>query len=530
VGDDLPHNLQSLLEKRLDALTPNALIVLQACAVLGENANTERIGQLLGLTLSDLATQLQELELASLLSQDVGGLRCRHPLLQREALHRLAPSVARALHAAAARVLGAALERHLDLALAQACLFHMADAQEPTIGVRLAVRIARRFLDSGMPNEARLLSDAAEALHPVGAERAAVLGVRLFASRAAGDWRQVSITLSEIDTLQERPDDWDDGEVHRIAFDAGKFVGDFAQTTVASQLALLANENLSPGATKLVGINALIACCDDFNRESAQHVFASHFRPFDSRLASVEDLVGNLIFHTCFGSLDTATDVAYALSEKCMAGAAHGFKRTQLIRWCARPFHMIGDEGQSKLLLDQACAAAKANGQPSEAHECLALVVLHALDLEDAVAAAKGLLRLEESAATTRSEFAVATLQLLKLRQSVLTFDAPTAERCLREMSQCHLPNCNRVRFTMSGCQLLVSHLLETPPSDEARALIFEASYHALSSIDMDWTIAGACTLGRQPQWNQRVKRLVRDYIRVRRPRYPTLRVLSLYT
>ncbi len=530
MSEDLPHNMQNLLEKRLDALSAGALLAFQACAILGENATAERTGQLLGITLIELAAGLQELELATLLTSDQVGIRCRHSLLAREAQRRMPISVARAIHASAARVLAAELEHHLDLAIAQACLFHMAEAREPKIGVRIAVRLARRFLAMGMPNEARVLGDAAAALKPVGAERADVLGVRLFAARAAGDWRQVMITLSEIEALKERLDDQEDGEVHRIAFDATKFIGDYTETSVEAQLSLLASETLSPGAKKCVGINALIACCDDFNREAAEQVFATHFRPFGSRLLTVEDFAGNLLFHTSFGSLDTATDVATALSRKCMRGTAHGYRWTQLLRWCARPFHMIGDEAQAASLVAQAHAMANANGQPSEAHECRALVVLHALDLQDSVAAAKGLVRMDETLTAARSEYAHATLLLFKLRQSALQLDAKAAEQCMKDLCNCHLPRCNRVRLYMSACRLIVSHLCETPPDDDDCSLLFGASDNALGSIDMDWIIAAACTLDSYTKWHQPVERLVQAYMRMRRPRHHAPRVFSRHS
>lgn len=521
VRDDLPHNMQTLLQKRLDALSPEALLVFQACAVLGEHSTVERIRRVLGLSFSPLAIHLQELELAGLLVSVGGSVSCRHQLLAREAQRRLPPSVARALHTTAANVLRLELDAHVDLALAHACLHHFVDAHQPSIGVRVAVDLARRFIDMGVPNDARLLVESAEALMPEASDRGTVLAVRLLASRAAGAWHDVSRTLADIDSLPEAVDALDDGEVRQIAFEARTFAGDPVARDVDYQVVLLKRGDLSRAATKRVAINTLIACCDEFDRTSAREVFEDYFAKGASRVASLEDLVGSLLFHTSFGSLEIAAEVAEAVVLRCADDRGHGYRLTQLIRWCARPHHLLGDEDRAATLLTGAWALANARGQMGEAHECSVLTVEHALDLEDSAGASERLQAVAALSSVNRSPYTDATLLLLELREAALRRDVESVSRSMDAIERCRLPNCRQARLSLIACRLWSQALKRESPAERDVEVLTSASEAALASMDMDWKVAALCAIAPgNHRLVQSTRELVGGYLRVRRPRF----------
>jgi hypothetical protein len=527
VRNDLPHNMQTLLQKRLDALSPEALLIFQACAVLGENATVDRIGRVVGLQLTALAAPLQELELAGLIVGTRSSLFCRHQLLVREALRRLPVTVAGALHTNAANTLKFELDAQLNLAIAHACLLHFAAADQPSVGVRVAISLARRFMDVGMPNDARAIADAANALGPVGRDRAEVLSLRLFASRASGAWNEVTLALAEIDSLRLEVDEWDDGELRRIAFDARKYSGD--SVGVESQLAILQRGDLSPGAKKRVAINALIACSDDFEQAAADHVFSEYFRPYVSRLATFEDLVGNLLYHCSFGSLDRATETALAIVAGCRQKHLRGYRQTQLIRWCARPFHLSNNEDQAQELLSEACSVATTSGQLGEAHECRVQNVMYALDLEDWIGAAQRLGKLVGLASASRAAYVDATLHLLKLREAVARNDTQTARACMINLDACRLPECRRVSLTLSACRIHVAALMAEAPNESDVENILGASASALSSMDMDWTVSALCRAELAPARQSAARNVVSNYLKFRRPRYPIPSLMTAF-
>jgi hypothetical protein len=397
------------------------------------------------------------------------------------------------------------------------------------VGVRVAISLARRFMEVGMPNDARAIADAADALGPAGRDRADLLSLRLFASRASGAWHEVTLALAEIDSLRLEVDEWDDGELRRIAFDARKYSGDSVGVGVESQLAILQRGALSPGAKKRVAINALIACSDDFEVAAAEHIFGEYFRPYASRLATFEDLVGNLLYHCSFGSLDLATETALAIEVGCRQKHLSGYRQTQLIRWCARPFHMSNIEDHAQELLSEACSLATTSGQLGEAHECRAQNVMYALDLEDWIGAAQRLSKLVEMASSSRASYVDANLYLLTLREAVARNDIQTAHACMINLDACRLPECRRVSLTLSACRMHVAALMAEAPNESDVQNILGASASALASMDMDWTVSALCRAQLGPAIPSAARDVVSNYLKLRRPRYAVPSLMTAF-
>ena len=67
VTDDLPITVQALLEDRLGRLSPTALTVLRAAAVLGLSSSVERLHRMVERKTSDVLGALTELHAAGML-------------------------------------------------------------------------------------------------------------------------------------------------------------------------------------------------------------------------------------------------------------------------------------------------------------------------------------------------------------------------------------------------------------------------------------------------------------------------------
>jgi len=521
VRDDLPHNMQTLLQKRLDALSPEALLVFQACAILGEHATAPRLERVLEMSLSTLAIRLQQLELAGLLVSRNETVSCRHHLLARESRRVLTPSVAVALSAATANVLRSDLDERLDGELAHACLLHLVEAHQPAIGVRFAIDLAQRFLIVGLPNDARILADAALKLEPVGDTRREILATRLIAERTSGAWTEVNKTLTELQGVAGPSRSLDHDEINRIVFETRLFLADPSARGVNHQLVALRSTQLSPSSQKTAALNALIACCDAFDRTTACEVYDAVFRATGSRLATVDDLRGRLVFHTSFGSLDEAMAVADAIITGCFSDAERSYRQTQLVRWCARPYHLGADEDRAQLILAQASALARAKGEMGEACECAAASVEYALDLENGPHASLRLKELSTLSDIHRSPYGDASLLLMSLRTAVLENSFEGIRTSMAAIERCRLPNCRAANLTLTACRLWTASLLRLPPADSDVASIAMASDDAMASMEMDWKIAALCSLATQhPRLKSHTQRAVGRYLAARRPRY----------
>ena len=82
VTDDLPITVQALLEDRLGRLSPTALTVLRAAAVLGLSSTVERLHRMVERRTSDVLGALTELHTAGMLSSANGGATCRHDTIR----------------------------------------------------------------------------------------------------------------------------------------------------------------------------------------------------------------------------------------------------------------------------------------------------------------------------------------------------------------------------------------------------------------------------------------------------------------
>lgn len=154
-GNELPVTVQALLEERLARLSPKALTVLRAAAVLGLGSTMERILRLVDLRMSSLSQALSELSAAGMLLSGGLGITCRHDTIRELVWDRTPGPVKALLHRRAARVLGADALTENDVTLLWDSLFHWKAARSPRQYSKLALILAKRLVRLGLVTTAR---------------------------------------------------------------------------------------------------------------------------------------------------------------------------------------------------------------------------------------------------------------------------------------------------------------------------------------------------------------------------------------
>jgi len=157
-----PPSVTAIIDERLARLSSEALLALQACAVLDVNATIERLEGVLEYQSHVLLSAVQELSVAGMLRaegqtspESPEPLTVAHDLISTAALRRLAKATLAFLH----RRAGTVLERETlgdgsRTAVLWACAFHWQNSGDRERAFRTARSCAEHLLDVGLPREA----------------------------------------------------------------------------------------------------------------------------------------------------------------------------------------------------------------------------------------------------------------------------------------------------------------------------------------------------------------------------------------
>jgi DNA-binding SARP family transcriptional activator len=157
-----PPSVTAVIDERLARLSKEALLALQACAVLDVNATIERVEGVLEYQSHLLLSAIQELSVAGMLrtegpqsTESAAPLTVGHDLISTSALTRLAGASLAFLH----RRAGTVLERETlgdgaRTAVLWACAFHWQSAGDRERAFRTARSCAEHLLDVGLPRDA----------------------------------------------------------------------------------------------------------------------------------------------------------------------------------------------------------------------------------------------------------------------------------------------------------------------------------------------------------------------------------------
>lgn len=189
--DELPVSVQALLEDRLAKLSPKALTVLRAAAVLGLSSNVERLHRLVERKTSDVLAALTELHRAGMLSTHDTGTICRHDSIRDAVLERTPVAAKRLLHRRAAKLLGAEVKRGAGVSELWDCLHHWKHAGLPDRGASVGFGLSQRLLRLGVMDDAVRVLAEIERLAKEPRHLLRAVSGQIVAAKAQRRWEQL---------------------------------------------------------------------------------------------------------------------------------------------------------------------------------------------------------------------------------------------------------------------------------------------------------------------------------------------------
>jgi DNA-binding SARP family transcriptional activator len=476
LSDELPLTVQALLEDRLSRLSPAALTVLRAAAVLGLSSTVERLHRMVERKTSDVLNALTELHSAGMLSPKDGGAVCRHDTI-REAVLERTPTAARVLlHRRAARTIGREALRDGGVNLLWESVHHWRSAGAATSGVRLALQLARRLLSLGLARDGMLvLQDIEQTLVDSG-YRAVTLRLQARAARMLRDWPTVEkvIGMWRDCFLSEGRLPPAHCGMELLGFEA-QYNGYATfghmpieiETCVTSLHASVAHRLMAAALS-------MIKADNEFDALAASRIYdaVKHLRP-GSKRERIAWLTTQAVYHTSFGELQQAPSILRQLASEALSlahpasrafhvrRASFGLARYDnpeyagdLLLQCLEIFDRLDLRTQALFCIEELGSIALWRGNTSEvlnwaerirsaqnySDVILAraieyeLRMLVAFETENPALMPSFPLSQDFSAALSRSKRGKQTLLTLALAEHLLRRDLPAVERSLKPL------------------------------------------------------------------------------------------------
>lgn len=350
-----PVTLEGVVGRRLASVSPTAIRVLQAAAVLGRWSSADRVEELLGAARLALLGSFDELAAGGLIDIEHGAIAVRHQLVAEAALARLSDPGRHLLHRRAAELLEAAHTGARRATLLRECAEHWRLAGEPERAIERLTAGARQLAAAGMPNDAARLHERAAQLAATPEARLPHVASRAHALFHAAQWDTYLRAASEAEVLRQRalPDatGHDDTELElalakwRTGHDRRELLSDALRCAAAGDAParhrvraatwslMLADNLCDQRAARIVlaAVSALVQSAGDDDRT------ATHFR---------------MVYHAAFGD------------------PAEGLR---VARTLVRVLHDQPDSGYASRQLSHAAAALRLCGaSPLEARDAAA--------------------------------------------------------------------------------------------------------------------------------------------------------------
>jgi DNA-binding SARP family transcriptional activator len=206
---EAPPSVAMVLNERISRLSPVAHQLLQACAVLGEDSNLERLEGVLGYPPHELLAGVQELSAGGMFRSvapadaPTPALVVKHDLLSIEVLNGLAPASLAFLH----RRCGVVLEREAlgtskSTSLMRSCAFHWHHSGDSQRAYSLAIQCANHLLEIGLAVDAAKSFEGALTYCPTIDAQLDVRGRIIHALRRGEEWPAVITAIARLRTLQ----------------------------------------------------------------------------------------------------------------------------------------------------------------------------------------------------------------------------------------------------------------------------------------------------------------------------------------
>ena len=374
---DVPPSVASVLDDRLSRLSGLARQLLQACAVLGEHSNVERLEKVLEYRSHELLEGMQELSTSGMLrSTGPDGatqiIYVRHDLLSIQILKTLAPASLAFLHRRCGLVIEQeAFGKSISISLMRACAFHWYHSGESDRAYNLAIKCADHLLEIGLASDAAKAFDGALAFCS-GVDAQREIAERIIqANRIARNWPLVLNGITRFRALDSSGPiiaHHDDLEV--LEFEALRITQAPIASVFKKYLACVYDETLAAAHRVKVAVVAVKLAAVIPDLKELERVYLS-ISPLlqDSTLDSRSRLQLTVIYHTMCGDLGEALRCArerVAFERRQMAGGQLINSMTDL----AFVLRRTGPHGEMIDVLREAYDVAMEHKDYASAREC----------------------------------------------------------------------------------------------------------------------------------------------------------------
>ncbi|MEJ7759452.1 MAG: AAA family ATPase [Gemmatimonadaceae bacterium] len=320
---DVPPSLTAMLDQRVSRLTPDALQLLQTCAILEKNSTLERIErvleyqshQLLGCINTLGAAGMVVTEAAENPEQGPDRIVSRHDLLSNAAIVLL-PAPARAfLHRRVGLVLEAEIDEDRSAAVLWDCAKHWQLSGNAARAFSLATSCATHLMKVGLPSAAAEAYEKCLAFCSNDEERLQILTEQAHAYEDSSAWLNALGTISNaksiLGTIRPQQSKHDDLEL--INSRARWRSGD-ARGGLTNCLACVNCESATADHRARAGVMSLMLLDSTGAHDQMPSIFAMIQRLAASTGVDPFSLTeANMVFHSICGDLDIAVQSADSL-------------------------------------------------------------------------------------------------------------------------------------------------------------------------------------------------------------------------
>lgn len=319
-AEGVPGTLTQLLEARLDRLPPTALTVLQTIVALGPLARVERLRAAMGVGTLALVGALKELERADCIRSVPPYHVASHDLVGRLAWGRLSEPAAAVLAGAVADVLEQEYRQTAEGALLPAVLAGLAASGRGDRFGRLVVEAEGAVLALGNPAPVLQLAERLAADGATGWMRDDVRRVLAQLQAQAGNYAESLRLAGGVVRLPEGEGGLDE----RTAAAMLTYLESAYRTDVTHDVELVAEAVTHlcelrhlPRKTRLEAARSgIILAANQASLVLANRCFAT-ISSQDTALDGEDEFVlAQMIYHTSFGNLDTARQIALSLASR----------------------------------------------------------------------------------------------------------------------------------------------------------------------------------------------------------------------
>ncbi len=352
-----PPSLIALIETRISSLSPDALRVLQAAAILSKNSSVDLLQHMLEQPLHVLLSSLEELADAGMLTASTGETEtgqapatCRHDFVIKAATHGLSPQGRALLHCAAARVLERAAGQSHAADLLWDCADHWRAAGHIENATRAAVACARHLHDMGLVDDAVRRCEVILPACQTDISRATVLRAMAHSQYVARNWRSFCATVNKVRELERTSNSAESihDDLELCELNAQRSLHRDWHTTLDITLRCVHSLAADPSHRVQAAINALKIATNIGDVTTIDAVYQEALvLSSDVAVDSRDRLMLTMIYESVRGNTHVAATTArelLLLAERTMAPR----HRLIIILNCASALRRGGDAGESE--------------------------------------------------------------------------------------------------------------------------------------------------------------------------------------